>query len=304
MGHKALITGGTGLIGRRLTELLLQAGYDVALLSRRSVEVPGAKVYQWDVEKDFVETGALENADYIIHLAGAGVADQRWTEDRKKVIMDSRTKGLALIAKKLQMTGIRPKALISAAGSSYYGMDTGNRHHIEDSPVGGDFLADVSLKWEKSADLVASLGIRTVKLRTGAVLTPNGGALEKMVMPARFGFGAPLGSGNQWVSWIHIDDICRMYIAAMENDNWQGAYNAVTGTPVTNKELTRQICKTLHRPRWLPNVPQFALRAVFGEMANLILGSSYVVNWRIVKETDFAYKFPELGTALRDLLDG
>lgn len=302
MAQKVLITGGTGLIGTQLRQLLLEKGYEVALLSRKHQQIDGVKVYKWDTETDYIEAGALEDVDFIVHLAGAGVADQRWTEERKKVIINSRTKGLELLARRLALTGVRPKACISASGASYYGEDTGDRHYIEDSPPGNDFLSGVTVAWEKAADAIAELGVRTVKLRTGVVLTAEGGALQKIARPARFGFGAALGSGKQWMSWIHIDDICRLYLCAIENETWQGVYNAVTAVPVTNQGFTRQICKALHLPLWLPNVPAFALHLVFGEMANVVLGSSYVVNWRISKETGFGYNFPELTSALKDLL--
>ena len=155
--------------------------------------------------------------------------------------------------------------------------------------------------WEKAADTIADLGVRTVKLRTGVVLSKDGGAIPRMAQPARFGFGAPLGSGKQWVSWIHLDDICKMYVEAMEDDSWRGVYNAVTGQPATNEELTNQICKALDKPQWLPNVPAFALKLVFGKMSSVILGSSYLVNKRISSETDFKYDFPDLEGALQDI---
>jgi uncharacterized protein (TIGR01777 family) len=301
-GKKVLITGGTGLIGKRLTELLLEKGYEVAFLSRKKATIPSVKVFEWDVNKGYIEENALENTDYLIHLAGAGVADERWTDERKKIIISSRTESLELIRKKLVEKNIRPAALISASGSSYYGEDTGDVRNTESSPPNNDFLSHVTVVWEKAADDIAALGIRTVKLRTGIVLSNDGGAVPKMAAPAKLGFGAPLGSGKQWISWIHIDDICQMYIDAMENESWEGAYNAITGQPVTNEELTKQICIALGKPQWLPNVPAFTLKLVFGEMASVVLGSSYLINERIAKETDFKYKFSELDKALKDIL--
>lgn len=300
MGKKVLITGGTGLIGKRLTEILLKKDYDVAYLSRKKKSIPSVQVFEWDVSKGYMEEGALDNVHFLIHLAGAGVADKRWTEERKKVIISSRTDSIQLIADQLKEKGILPAAFVSASGSSYYGEDTGDVRHTEASLPGNDFLSKVTVLWEKAADSVGALGVRTVKLRTGIVLSEEGGALEKMAQPARFGFGAPLGSGKQWMSWIHLDDLCNMYIAGLENDNWHGAYNAMTGT-VTNEELTKAICRALGKPQWLPNVPAFALRLAFGEMANIILGSSYLINKRISEETDFKYKFPDLEAALKEI---
>lgn len=302
MGQKVLITGGTGLIGKRLTELLLQKGYDVAYLSRKKTSIESVEVFDWDISKHYMDEKSLENVSYLIHLAGAGVAENRWTEDRKKTVISSRTDSIILIARKLRELNIRPKAFISASGSSFYGEDTGDVRHSEASPAGRDFLSKVTQEWEKAADSIADLGVRTVKLRTGVVLSNQGGAIPKIALPARFGFGAPLGSGQQWISWIHIDDICRMYIEAMENESWQGTYNAVTGSPVTNEELTKNICKVLGTPQWLPNVPAFALRLVFGEMSSVVLGSSYLINQRVATETGFIYEYPEIGAALLEVL--
>lgn len=302
MAQKVLITGGTGLIGKRLTTLLLKKGYEVAYLTRKKSNIPSVKVYEWDVKNNYIEAGALENTTYLIHLAGAGVADEKWTKERKKEIFSSRTDSIELIARKLKELKITPKSFISASGSSYYGEDTGDIQHTEMSPPGKDFLSEVTIKWEKAADSVKQLGIRTVKLRTGIVLSNDGGAVPKMAQPAKFGFGAPLGSGKQWLSWIHIDDLCRLYIECMEKDSWEGAYNAVAFPPATNEDFTKQICKALDKPQWLPNVPSFALRFVFGEMANVVLGSNYVINQRIKDETDFKYEFPDLLEALKDVL--
>ncbi|GLU50771.1 NAD-dependent epimerase [Dyadobacter frigoris] len=301
MAQKVLITGGTGLIGKRLTTLLLKKGYEVAYLIRKKSNIPFVKVYEWNVKNNYIEAGALENTAYLIHLAGAGVADQKWTEERKKEIFSSRTDSIELISRELKKRNISLKSFVSASGSSYYGEDTGDIQHTEMSPSGKDFLSEVTIEWEKSADSVKQLGVRTVKLRTGIVLSNDGGAVPKMAQPAKFGFGAPLGSGKQWLSWIHIDDLCRLYIECMEKDSWEGAYNAVAFPPATNEDFTKHICKALDKPQWLPNVPSFALRLVFGEMANVVLGSNYVINQRIKDETNFKYEFPDLPEALKDV---
>ena len=303
MAQKVLITGGTGLIGRRLTTLLLKKGYEIAYLTRKKVNIPSVKVYEWDVKNNYIEDGALENTDYLIHLAGAGVADERWTDERKKEIFSSRTDSIELIARKFSTLNIKPKSFVSASGSSYYGEDTGDIQHTEHAPPGKDFLSEVTIAWEKAADKIAALGVRTVKLRTGIVLSNDGGAVPKMAQPAKFGFGAPLGSGKQWLSWIHIDDLCEMYVQCMEQESWHGAYNAVATPPATNEYFTQQICKALDKPQWLPNVPSFTLRLVFGEMANVVLGSNYVINQRIQDETEFKYQFPDLPEALKDVLN-
>jgi uncharacterized protein (TIGR01777 family) len=299
MGKKVLITGGTGLIGKRLTQMLLARGYEVALLSRKKAGIPSVQVFEWDIKKDYIEEGALDNLHFLVHLAGTNVGEGRWTEERKKSILESRTGSIRLIARKLAEKQIKPFALVSASGISYYGQDTGDNRNTEATPAGNDFLSHVSIEWEKAADEIAALGTRIVKLRTGIVISKEGGAIPKMALPARFGVGAPLGSGRQWISWIHLDDMCRLYIEALENESWQGAYNAVAAPPVTNEGLTKAICKALHRPQWLPNVPAFALKLAFGEMAAVILGGNYVVNERIENETGFRYRYGDLESALQ-----
>ena len=236
------------------------------------------------------------------HIEGITAKVEEMTEERKKAIISSRIDTIGLITKKLKEKNILPKALISASGSSYY--PEGNQHNTEESPAGNGFLAQVTIQWEKAANAVKALGVRTVILRTGVVLSNGGGAIPQMAFPAKFGFGAPLGSGKQYIAWIHIDDICGMYLAAMENETWNGVYNAIAAPPVTNEELTKQICIALDKPQWLPNVPAFALKLAFGEMASVVLESNYVVNKRIKEDTDFRYRFPDLGLALKAVFSG
>jgi uncharacterized protein (TIGR01777 family) len=303
MAQTVLITGGTGMIGYRLTQLLQEKGYQVAYLSRKQESVPNVKVYRWDVEKKWIDPKALVDADYIIHLAGAGIADSRWTDKRKQEIIHSRTSTIELIAKELQGRPYKVKAFVSASAIGFYGADTGDKHVTEQTPSGSDFLAHVTRHWENSSELISHIGIRTTKLRIGIVLSNTGGALPKIALPVRWGIGAPLGNGRQWVSWIHLDDLCRLFITALENEQWYGVYNAVAPEPVTNKELTQQIAKALHRPLWVPFVPGFVLRILYGELANTILGGNYVVNQRIKKETNFTYQFETVEQALSDLAE-
>lgn len=302
MSKTVLITGGTGLIGKRLTTLLLKKGYQVSYLSRRKEAIPNVQVYRWDIPKGFIEEEALAKADYLIHLAGAGIADQRWTAARQQEIITSRTQSIELIARHLQGRPYKLKAFVSSSAIGFYGADTGDVRLTEDARSGTDFLAHVTRSWENASEIIHNVGVRTAKLRVGVVLSMEGGALPKIVQPIRWGVGSPLGSGKQWVSWIHIDDLCNMYIEALENDKWKGIYNAVAPSPVTNEELTRQIAKALKRPLWLPNVPSFALRMLFGQMADVILGSNYVSNQRISQTTDFQYTFKSVEEALQNLL--
>jgi uncharacterized protein len=301
-----LITGGSGLVGTRLTEILLERGFTVSHLTRKVEEkaVGGkpVKTYIWDIKNGVIEEKALLEADYLVHLAGAGIADENWSDERKKEIIESRTKSIDLIVSKLKTLPHRLISCVSASGIGYYGADTGNEHISEQHTAGNDFVADCCIQWEAAADEIQALGIRTVKLRTGIVLSEKGGALPRLTQPVRWGVGAALGTGKQWQSWIHLDDLCEMYIKSLTDKQMKGAYNAVAPNPVTNHDLTKISAQVLKRPFWMPNVPAFALKLVFGEMANVVLGGNYVLNQRIRQETDFDYKFVEVRKALEDLL--
>jgi len=296
-----LITGGTGMIGHRLTELLLAKGHKVSYLSRKKEKLPNVEVFQWDIQKGYIEEGALEKADYVVHLAGAGIADKRWTDERKKEIIDSRIQPIELINKYLQEKNIQLKGFISASAIGIYGGDTGNIKLDESSVLGNDFLAECTKLWEINAKKVTNAA-RIVSIRIGIVLSEKGGALPKLVQPIRFGFGAALGNGKQFMSWIHVDDLCGVFVKAIEDEKMQGAYNAVAPNPVTNQEMTSVAAEVLKKPLWLPNVPIFALKLVFGEMGIVISGGNFVLNKRLSQETNFQYKFTTIKDALSDLL--
>ncbi|MDO1449086.1 TIGR01777 family oxidoreductase [Rhodocytophaga aerolata] len=301
MSQNVLITGGTGLVGQRLTQLLLQEGYQVSYLSRSKEPINGVHVYAWDIENGSIENGAVEKADYIIHLAGAGVADKRWTSSRKREILESRTKSADLLYKTLQRGSHQVKSVIAASAIGYYGYDTGNALITEDSPAGDDFLADVCQQWEFSVGQIRQLGIRTVSFRIGIVLSPQGGALAKLLQTIKVGAGAAIGSGKQYFSWVHIEDVCRAFMKAMTDDTMEGIYNLTAPNPVTNEQLTKQTADVLEKPLLLPNVPGFALKLGMGEMANAVLGGSNVSSQRL-QATGYHFLFPELKPALEDLL--
>lgn len=282
--------------------MLLEKGYQVSHLSRSRDNKQTVRTYVWDIKKKEIEPEALANADYIVHLAGAGVADKRWTKSQKEVILKSRTESTKLLHDAIAQLGShRIKTLIAASGISIYGEDTGSAEVIESSPKGKDFLAEVTQKWEAAVDEIKRFNIRVVKLRTGMVLSMEGGALVKIVQPIKLGAGAPLGSGQQYVSWIHIDDLCRMYIYAIENKKIEGVYNAVAPRPVTNKILTQSAAKMLNKPLFLPNIPEFAIKLAYGELASIVLGGSKVCSDKI-EETGFSFKFKNIDTALSDIL--
>lgn len=301
-----LITGGSGLVGTRLTEILLERGFTVSHLTRKvekkTIGGKPVKTYLWDIKKEVIDEKAFLEADYLVHLAGAGIADENWSKERKKEIIDSRTKSIDLIVSKLKTLPHRIISFASASGIGYYGADTGDEHISEQHTPGSDFVADCCIQWEAAADEIQALGIRTVKLRTGIVLSEKGGALPKLTQPVRWGVGAALGTGKQWQSWIHLDDLCEMYIKSLTDKQMTGAYNAVAPNPVTNYDLTKISAQVLSRPFWMPNVPEFTLKMVFGEMASIVLGGNYVLNQRVKQETDFEYKFVGVKKALADLL--
>ena len=295
-----LITGGTGLVGKHLTKLLLSKGYKVSFLSRKKEQIPNVKVYQWDIEKGQIDADALTNVDYIVHLAGAGIADKRWTDKRKQEIIDSRIKPIQLLNKHLQTHKIKLKAFVSASAIGFYGGDTGETRLDENSNAGNDFLATCTKIWETETKNFTQAE-RTVSLRTGIVLSEAGGALPKLAQPIKLGVGSPLGSGKQWMSWIHIDDMCQLYLQAIEDKKMHGPYNAVAPEPIRNEEMTKTVAEVLKRPLWLPNIPPFAIKLLFGELAITVLGGNYVKNKRVSEEISFSYQFPTLKEALENL---
>ncbi|MEQ9365214.1 MAG: TIGR01777 family oxidoreductase [Leptospirales bacterium] len=293
-----LICGGSGLIGTRLQEILRSRGYRVTLLSRSKTQGPDR--FYWDPAQGFLNIDAL-NAQHIINLAGAGVADKKWSAKRKAEIINSRVMSADIIYKKLTEQKSYPQTYISASAIGYYG-DRGDEVLTEEARRGDGFLAETTERWEQAADQFEKLKIRTVKFRIGVVLAPSGGALEKLTLPIRWIAGAPLGSGNQYMSWIHIEDLCRMFVEAIENKKWTGVINGVAPEPVTNQEITQRIAKLLDKPLFLPNVPEFALRLAMGEMADIVLESARVSSEKVRNEYGFEFNYDELDAALRDLL--
>ena len=299
MNKKILITGASGLIGKRLTEMLLKKGYQVAHLSR-SKKSGLAPSFVWDVEAGVIDTASLEGVETIIHLAGAGVADKRWSRSRKEEILESRLKSTQLLFDTLSKNPNQVKNFISASAIGYYGFGQ-DEVFVEASPFGDDFLAKVTRAWEEEVDKIAALKIRIAKLRIGIVLSDKGGALVEMAKPIRLGFGSPLGNGKQYLSWIHIDDVCALFIYAVETEAMHGSYNAVSGEWATNKEMTQAIAKVLSKPLWLPNVPAFVLKIVVGDMAEIVLNGSKVSAGK-VKDAGYSFKYTNLNQTLGSLL--
>lgn len=295
---RILITGASGLVGTRLTKVLLERGHEVSHLGRSKKASSSVKSFMWDVNAGTIDPQALQHIDAVIHLAGAGIADERWSKKRKQEILESRTKSTALLVRKINESNNAVQTLVSASAIGYYGMTLRAEEFTEDSQPGTGFLADVVTAWEHEADQVKNK--RLVKIRIGVVLSKNDGALTEIAKPVRVGFGAPLGTGEQYVSWIHLDDLCAMFVKAVEDESMQGPYNATAGA-VTNRELTIAIAKALHKPLWLPAVPGVALKLFLGEMADLVLSGSNVTSNKI-RKTGFSFQFDTLEKALSNLL--
>ena len=297
-----LVTGGTGLIGRYLCKHLKNAGYDVAILSQVRSNKSEFPVYYWNWKEQEIDEVALQNSDFIIHLAGANIAGQRWSPERKKLLIDSRVKSTEFLHQKLKEGNLNPKAFISASAIGYYGAINSNRIFKESDSPSNDFLGKVCRSWEKAASNVFDPRIRTTQIRTGVVLTPKEGALEKMLQPIKLGAASALGAGKQFMPWIHIEDLCEIYLQALQNPNIHGAFNAVSPDHHTNKSFTKAIANAMGKKVWLPNVPSLVLKLMLGEMANMLLYGSRVSPQKII-DRGFRFKFPTLEGAIKDLLE-
>lgn len=298
-----LISGGTGLVGTALAKILHAKGYRLYLLSRNKKPNPlYHKVFQWNVENGTIDNEAFEEVDHIIHLAGAGIADERWTNARKQLIIDSRVKSAALIYRTLKNhKGVRP-SFISASAIGFYGAITSTKIQQEDNPAADDFLGVSCRLWEEAADQFNDLASRVLKIRIGIVLSREGGALPKLMKPIKLGLGAPVGSGDQHMPWIHIDDIAAVFLYGLENENLNGVYNAVAQTHCTNKHITKAIAQKLKRPFWPIPVPSIVLKLIYGEMSKTFLEGSPVDNKKL-KKAGFNFKFENLDEALNELID-
>ena len=297
-----LITGGTGLIGKRLTDLLIEKGHSVSILSRSKKQSDKATFYTWDIANQQIEKEAIKNADVIVHLAGANVGEGRWTSKRKKEIIDSRVKSGNLLFETVKKHNPKLKAFISSSAIGYYGMTTTDKIFSETDKPGFDFLANVCLKWENAADQFNQFGIRTAILRTGVVLDTSEGALAKLITPIKLGIGSALGSGKQAMPWIHLEDICGIYLHLIENENLEGAFNGVAPENKTNQEFSREVANTLNKPFWFPKVPSFVIRLMLGEQSVIALEGSAISSKKI-ESSGYNFQFKVLKNALKKLLN-
>ncbi len=298
------ITGATGLIGKSLCPRLQREGKELVLFSRntRSAQssFPGARVLEWDAVAGPPPVGSLDGLDAVVHLLGEGIADGRWSSSRKQAIRESRIEGTRNLVEGLRHSSGPPGLLVSGSAIGFYG-SRGDEELDESSERGGGFLGDVCQAWEGQARAAEPLGIRTVLLRTGIVLSPRGGALAKMLLPFRMFVGGALGSGKQWMSWIHIDDEVGLIRHILNSDELQGAVNATAPGPVTNSRFSKTLGRVLGRPS-IFSVPGLALKLLMGEMAQELLLNGQKVLPRRALASGYSFKFPELEDALRDLL--
>ena len=299
MNQHILLTGATGMLGKDLIQTLLKRGDQVSILSRKPHQMEQVKVYLWDVDQQKIDTSCLEGIDSIIHLAGENISKGKWTDQRKKEIIDSRVLSAQLLFKTLATVPNQVKNFISAAAVGYYG-NRGDELLTEESTPGHNFLAECCIQWEKAIDQGQQLNLRIVKIRTGVVLAKNDGALKAMATPISLFAGAPLGSGKQWIPWIHYQDMTRIYLHALDNDSLTGVYNAAAPSPVTNKEMTKAIARQLHRPVWPFNVPEKILQLILGEMSSLVLNSTHTTAQKL-ESSGFIFKYTQLEQALSDI---
>jgi uncharacterized protein len=291
---KVLITGASGLIGTELQKSFAAKGYDMLLASRKEPE--DDRHIQWDIDTGFAEPERLEGIDAVVHLAGENISGLRWTEEKKNAIRDSRVFGTRSVVDAISKLKQKPKVFIASSAIGFYG-ERGDEEVTESSAAGLNFLADVSKEWEAESRRAEDAGVRTVLLRTGIVLSKDGGALGTMLTPFRLGVGGVIGSGKQWMSWISMDDHIAAINYAIENENLRGAVNSVSPNPVTNEEFTKTLGDVLYRPTFLP-LPEFAVSMLFGEMGDALLLASTKVLPKRLQNAGFEFKYPQLKQAI------
>lgn len=302
-----LLTGGTGMIGRALQQFLTRKGYSVIVLVRDDAKRPQVNnitYARWNIEKGEIDKDAIASADYIIHLAGANVAAKRWTAKRKHEIVDSRVKSGNLIVKSLKEIPNKVKAVVSVSAIGWYGPDTvvsKQEGFTENTLANNDFLGNTCRLWEESIQPVEALGKRLIITRLGIVLSNEGGALAEFKKPLKAGVAAILGNGKQVISWIHMDDVCRLFLFAIEHETIQGIYNAVANETVSNKAFTLALAHKMRGKFFIPvHVPAFALKLAMGEMSIEVLKSATVSNKKI-HDAGFTFLYPSVDAALDDL---
>lgn len=299
---RVLITGATGLIGTRVTQLCREKGIKVNYLTTTKDKIeskPDYKGFYWNPEKDEIDPEAFKGVSAIINLVGENIA-KRWTQEQKDKIISSRVDTAALLYKTLQNNGHHINHFISASAIGIYPSSLEKLYTEDNEAVDDSFVGEVVVQWEEAADNFSDLGMDVAKIRIGLVLAREGGLLGKLKEPVNFNVGSPLGSGNQWQSWIHIDDVAGIFVHILENKQ-EGTFNAVAPNPVTNKELINEVASKMGKSVWLPNVPAFAIKAVLGEMSRLVLSSQLVSSDKI-EQTGYRFEYTNLAKALEDTM--
>jgi uncharacterized protein (TIGR01777 family) len=297
-----LITGGSGLIGKHLTSKLLDSGNKVSHLSRNTAKPGLGRVFKWIPDKEFIDPEALDGIDYIVHLAGANIGEKRWNEKRKTEIIESRVNSAKFLHKVISGKGIRLKAFISASATGFYGTSASGKFFNENDPPGNDYLANVCQQWEEASDLFNNSGIRTVNIRTAVVLEKSDSALSKLMKPAKYGFLFQTGDGRQYMPWIHIKDLCNIYLKAIIESGMSGSYNATAPQSVTHAEFIKTLGRVMKKPVFPIYVPGFVLKALLGEMSEVVLKGNPVSSEKIMN-AGYRFIYSNLETALSNIIN-
>jgi uncharacterized protein (TIGR01777 family) len=295
---RVVLTGGAGLIGSHLSILLAGEGYEVVHLTRKIREGGKYKSYLWDPQQGYCDRDAFRDGDAIIHLAGANIGSRLWSRARKRKIISSRTETAELVYRSSAGSGIMPSVFVTASGINIYGSQTTGRIYSEDDPAGSDFLAETCLLWESAADPFEADGVRVVKIRTALVLASRDSALSKMTLPAKAGLIVRLGPGSQYFPWIHIDDLCLIYLKAVSDGTMTGPYNASSPDHITHDMLMTGVARQKGLPVFLPHVPVWLLRAILGEMSVVLTGGNMISSERL-RAAGFRFIYPDLDSALK-----
>lgn len=297
-----LISGGSGYIGRYLTNELQSHGYKISWLTRKIKSDINISQYEWNWENKILDKKAIEKADAIIHLAGANIGAHRWSKKWKKEIYDSRIKSTELLFEKISESNPKPKLFISTSAIGFYGIKKSEKIFTENDKAGDDFLAQTCKDWETKAKSIENLGIRTVIVRNAIVFAKDSEAFEKIQSPIRKGYGAVIGSGEQYFNWIHLYDLCALYLKILNSENFKGIYNVVAPEFITNKQVTKSIADHHKKLLWLPKIPSIFIKWLIGEFSASILGGSRISAEKLLKE-GFEFKYQKLEQFLKQDID-
>ena len=296
---KVLITGGSGLIGRAISKKLLEKDIEVVHLTREKNSALGIKTYEWNWEKNQIDENCFKGISHIIHLAGAGIAEKPWTMSRKRIIVKSRVMTARLIRKKIEELNLPIEAFISASGIGYYGAITNDNIYAENDNPHHDFISKCCVQWEQSADLFNDCA-RVVKFRLGIVLDKNQGALQKIHSTLRKRIGAPIGTGRQFMPWIHVDDAAELFIFSLTKNTISGVYNAVASEHINNHEFTNKLAKQINKKVLFPNIPSIVVKGIYGELADVLIYGSRVSNKKL-KKAGFSFRYDSIENAFQNI---